>query len=399
MDINNHNYEEFAIDYLEGNLSPELEEAMQLFLLQNPDIEAELMGLGMEELVLEADRDVVFPDKEILLQLEEQEKVVPLYSTANQATIQPHTWKRYALAIAAALCLFFVWQGTLNQKVKDVEVAEMDGNEGKGNNVKMNGDKAEIAGIDGSEDMKIEVENDSEIKNHLKYKVNGESLTAKNTASTTKNSDTEGLKSVKEESNIAAKTDKVKLKEKKEIIEGESFAEESRSEVVAFSEDKNRGNTIEVNQNSIGKQPQKNPIIAVNTTTGFKSEATETLKENKNKNRSEVAMTLAALPQQTLSEIDTEEQDNQESIVAAEMPIDLKLRELPETESTFAAVEDMENSKSKSTFLNNLKKAITPEILAGDEMEESGTGSEILVSISMKPNQHDFIKKIFKSKK
>ncbi len=67
-------------------------------------------------------------------------------------------------------------------------------------------------------------------------------------------------------------------------------------------------------------------------------------------------------------------------------------RDLPEM-----SVEPVERKKQKSTFLNNLKRAITPEIFASKEPLETGNGSDVLVSISVKPEQHNFIKKIFKS--
>ena len=41
MKINKHNYEEYLLDYLEGNLSREVAGEVRAFLEQNPDIKAE----------------------------------------------------------------------------------------------------------------------------------------------------------------------------------------------------------------------------------------------------------------------------------------------------------------------------------------------------------------------
>ena len=69
MTINKFNYEVFALDYLEGNLSPEMVEEMELFLKTHPAIESELSGM-MEFVLLEADERVVYENKEALLKPE-----------------------------------------------------------------------------------------------------------------------------------------------------------------------------------------------------------------------------------------------------------------------------------------------------------------------------------------
>ncbi|MGB1243108.1 MAG: hypothetical protein ACPG49_11340, partial [Chitinophagales bacterium] len=171
--------------------------------------------------------------------------------------------------------------------------------------------------------------------------------------------------------NIAAKT---AILNSAVIAEHEHFIEDSRGELV-FSERNENTAKMEGNRRKV-----KEEIAATTNKTLTKSV------EKAGRIENEKVITLAVLPQQTPKNI------IQQSLVATNMDF----RELPQT-----AIPSMEieGKKQKSTFLNNLKKAITPEIFAGDEMEESSTGLEVLVSISLKPNQHDFIKKIFKNNK
>ncbi len=69
MTINKFNYEAFALDYLEGNLSPEMVEEMELFLKTHPAIESELSGM-MEFVTLKPDVSIVYEEKESLLKSE-----------------------------------------------------------------------------------------------------------------------------------------------------------------------------------------------------------------------------------------------------------------------------------------------------------------------------------------
>lgn len=97
MTINKFNYESYALDYLEGTLSPEMGEEMERFLKIHPAIEAELSGM-MELLVLEPDTSIVYEGKERLLK---EEKVVWL----------SRKWVRPLMAAASVLLLlttFFV---------------------------------------------------------------------------------------------------------------------------------------------------------------------------------------------------------------------------------------------------------------------------------------------------
>jgi hypothetical protein len=64
--INRNNYEIYFLDYLEGNLSPELRKEMELFLIKNPDLKEELDGL--EDATLPDDK-IVFEAKQVLKNL------------------------------------------------------------------------------------------------------------------------------------------------------------------------------------------------------------------------------------------------------------------------------------------------------------------------------------------
>ena len=61
MSINKSNYEIFILDYLDGNLSPEVIAELLLFLEANPDIKEEFQMLSSSH--LDADTTASFPDK------------------------------------------------------------------------------------------------------------------------------------------------------------------------------------------------------------------------------------------------------------------------------------------------------------------------------------------------
>jgi len=94
--INQSNYEAFALDYLEGNLSANEQEEMEVFLQNNPLIAVELAEM-QELVVLEADKSIVFENKRALLKSEEEAKVVVMHK---------RTWFR--LVVAAAAILFLI---------------------------------------------------------------------------------------------------------------------------------------------------------------------------------------------------------------------------------------------------------------------------------------------------
>ncbi|MBK8487497.1 MAG: hypothetical protein IPL48_06895 [Bacteroidetes bacterium] len=91
MRIDKHNYEEWMVDHLEGNLSPEQEVIFQNFLSEHPELNAELEMFNNTFLV--ADESVIHPDKNALKKKEA--KIIGF-----------NTYFRYASAIAAALLLF-----------------------------------------------------------------------------------------------------------------------------------------------------------------------------------------------------------------------------------------------------------------------------------------------------
>ncbi|NJO92441.1 MAG: hypothetical protein HC831_28335 [Chloroflexia bacterium] len=63
MKINRHNYEEYLIDFMDGNLSAHEVEAVMSFLDSNPDIKAELEELNGDQLMTE---DIIFEKKSLL---------------------------------------------------------------------------------------------------------------------------------------------------------------------------------------------------------------------------------------------------------------------------------------------------------------------------------------------
>ena len=65
MKINQHNYEEFFIDYLDGNLSDSQIIELENFLLQHPELREELED--MENIVI-SEENIHFHKKESLLQ-------------------------------------------------------------------------------------------------------------------------------------------------------------------------------------------------------------------------------------------------------------------------------------------------------------------------------------------
>lgn len=91
MRIDKHNYEEWMVDHLEGNLSPEQEVIFQNFLSAHPELHAELEMFNNTFLV--ADESVIYPDKNALKKKET--KIIGF-----------NTYFRYASAVAAMLLLF-----------------------------------------------------------------------------------------------------------------------------------------------------------------------------------------------------------------------------------------------------------------------------------------------------
>ncbi len=107
MKINRINYEQFAIDYLEGNLLGEDLREMEVFLSKNPDVKKELEE--MELFYLEPEVGVVFEGKEALKKevVLEKPKVIPF-------------WNKFWMAGVAAILLLsfftFILMNNINEK-------------------------------------------------------------------------------------------------------------------------------------------------------------------------------------------------------------------------------------------------------------------------------------------
>ncbi len=319
MEINIQNYEEYAIDYLEGNLSAEGEEAMQFFLLQYPAIEAEMMGLeeDLEAVTLEENSMLVFADKELLFQLEEEKKGVPLY-------VVGHNWRKYVLPIAAVLCVFLVWQAFFQPMGG---VSEHKGEWIVGQETIEKPNDLELKEIEAVESLAIDGKNDGSVKSKL--------------------SKNRGASMNRWENEDSKKTDSQKITSKTNVT-GWSENQVKKEEVAALG--------VEIKKRMISEDSDKRRGVAA----------------------------LAILPTQS------------HEIIAQNIAIGVGLRGLEQS-----PLPPMPPKKQSSNFMKNLKKVLLPEVWVKNtenEVEEDG-GSDVLVSISVTPEQHNFIKKIFKNNK
>ncbi len=64
MSINKNNYEEWMVDHMEGNLSPEQEKILNEFLSIHSELRTELEVFSQTK--LEPDKTVVFTNKDVL---------------------------------------------------------------------------------------------------------------------------------------------------------------------------------------------------------------------------------------------------------------------------------------------------------------------------------------------
>ena len=106
MKITIQNYEEWMIDYIEGNLSHAQEMQLTEFLEYHPELKADLELFNQTK--LQADTHVVYAHKESLKKAESG-RVIPMMS-----------WVKYASAIAAAFMLFIgvrYFTGTSNEPI------------------------------------------------------------------------------------------------------------------------------------------------------------------------------------------------------------------------------------------------------------------------------------------
>lgn len=89
--INLKNYEEFALDYLEGNLSNEQRRDFEAFLETQPEIKTEILTMN-EFVIASADESIIFGKKDALLKEENGAKIIILNT---------QFWYRATAAIAA----------------------------------------------------------------------------------------------------------------------------------------------------------------------------------------------------------------------------------------------------------------------------------------------------------
>ncbi|MGB1207231.1 MAG: hypothetical protein ACPG5B_16405 [Chitinophagales bacterium] len=113
MKISIYNYEEFILDFLEGNLSEQKETEMLLFLEQNPHLQSEIDGLLDESLILTADETIVFENK-IILKHHDDSAMIGFR----------RIWPPVMLLAAAIFALFAmnenVWNKSLNIEQKPI---------------------------------------------------------------------------------------------------------------------------------------------------------------------------------------------------------------------------------------------------------------------------------------
>jgi hypothetical protein len=84
MEINRNNYESFFLLYLDGELAPSQQLAVEKFLGENADLQKEFSLL--QQTVL-SPADIVFEPKELLFRTEEKRRVIPFYRTRIAAAV------------------------------------------------------------------------------------------------------------------------------------------------------------------------------------------------------------------------------------------------------------------------------------------------------------------------
>lgn len=84
MDVNKTNYEEYMLDYLEGNLSVEVREKVKQFLQENPEIEEEISDLTKYVLPVE---EMGYAQKSTLYREEKRRPIIPLFISGIAASI------------------------------------------------------------------------------------------------------------------------------------------------------------------------------------------------------------------------------------------------------------------------------------------------------------------------
>lgn len=131
MNLNHHNYEEYLIDYLEGNLNPEQLGALEAFLAANPDIADEVNALASYMPILVPDDNITYTHKAALKKPEDT-KSVPFWGNVKG--------RFFVLSLAAAFLLFAVGWWVVSNTMQEnnahpgTQVAQNTGNATNGNN-------------------------------------------------------------------------------------------------------------------------------------------------------------------------------------------------------------------------------------------------------------------------
>ena len=116
--INKSNYEAFALDYLEGNLSVAKQQEMDVFLQNHPIIAAEIAELK-EMVILVPDETIQFDNKAALLKTEGGARIIAMHK---------RNWFRAVVAAAAILILIGgYFAGYFSQKFEGEKVEYVNG--------------------------------------------------------------------------------------------------------------------------------------------------------------------------------------------------------------------------------------------------------------------------------
>ncbi|MDR2937259.1 MAG: hypothetical protein LBU80_07990 [Rikenellaceae bacterium] len=119
MKIDQNNYEQYALDYLEGNLAGDIRKAFEAFLDAHPEEASGVRSLfdGMPR--LEPEPWVTYPDKQAL------KRAVPMYETAPHRTLA-RRWIYYACAAVAVVAVSVLGVGLYRtQPVDDPSTSSM----------------------------------------------------------------------------------------------------------------------------------------------------------------------------------------------------------------------------------------------------------------------------------
>ncbi len=108
MEFNKENYEEYALDFLEGNLSSEDRLQFESFLWRNPDIKTEFDDFQLIYLP-EPNSAEKFPNKERLIK--PVAVTIPLHNRNKNIT-----WKKWSVAASILLLLGVTYFATINQE-------------------------------------------------------------------------------------------------------------------------------------------------------------------------------------------------------------------------------------------------------------------------------------------